>query len=104
MSDARAKLEAIGIRILEAEVRSHFILERDGFVAFVERRTDSSGNEAFGNIGAPAFVTEQGIGVLLWRGDQAYFVGKGFEQLATGEQVQRLRAFAADLEKEIAPR
>jgi len=98
------KLEAAGIRVLDTEVKSHFILERDGFVAFIERRQDTKGNAGFGNIGAPALMTEQGMGVLLWRGGQGYFVGKGFEQRATGEQVEKLRAFAADLEKAIGPR
>jgi hypothetical protein len=87
------KLAAAGIQIIPAEITSHFILERDGFVAFVERR----GND-FGNIGAPGLMTEKGFAALIWRGGQAFFVGKGFDQPATGEQVQKLRAFAADLD------
>jgi hypothetical protein len=86
------KLAAAGIGIVPADITSHFILERGGFVAFVERRED-----AFGNIGAPGLMTEQGFGALIWRGDQAFFVGKGFEQPATQDQVRDIRAFAADL-------
>lgn len=86
------KLVAAGIQIVPAEITSHFILERDGFVSFVERRED-----AFGNIGTPGLMTERGFAALIWRGDQAVFVGKGFELSATTEQVQKIRAFATDL-------
>jgi hypothetical protein len=89
------KLESLasaGIQIIPAEITSHFILERDGFVAFVERREDM-----FGNLGAPGLMTDRGFAALIWRGDQAFFVGKGFEQPATAEQVQKIRTFAADL-------
>ncbi len=78
--------------MVPAEMTSHFILERDGFVAFVERREDG-----FGNIGAPGLMTDRGFAALVWRGDQGFFVGRGFEQTATGEQVMQMRAFAADL-------
>ncbi len=86
------KLAAAQIQIVPAEIASHFILERDGFVAFVERR-----EEDFGNIGAAGLMTEQGFAALIWRGDQAFFVGRGFEQTASPEEVQKIRAFAADL-------
>jgi hypothetical protein len=91
------KLAAAGIQIIPAEITSHFILERDGFVAFVERRDDT-----FGNIGAPGLMTERGYAALVWRGDQAFFAGKGFEQPASPEQVQKIRAFASDLENALA--
>jgi hypothetical protein len=87
------KLAAAGIQIIPTEITSHFILERDGFVAFVERR-----EESFGNIGAPGLMTERGYAALIWRGDQGFFAGKGFEQPASAEQVQKIRAFASDLE------
>ncbi len=91
------RLAAAGIQIIPMEITSHFILERDGFVSFVERR-----DEAFGNVGAPGLMTEKGYAALIWRGDQAFFTGKGFEQQASAEQVQRLRAFGADLENALA--
>jgi hypothetical protein len=91
------KLAAAGIQIIPAEITSHFILERDGFVAFVERREDD-----FGNIGAPGLMTEQGYAALIWRGDQAFFTGRGFEQPASPEQIRSMRAFASELEKALA--
>jgi hypothetical protein len=86
------KLVAAGIQIVPAEMTSHFILERDGFVAFVERR-----EQGFGNIGAAGLMTERGFAALIWRGDQPFFVGKGFEQPASHEEVQKIRSFASDL-------
>jgi hypothetical protein len=86
------KLATAGIQIIPAEITSHFILERDGFVAFVERR-----EQAFGNIGTAGLMTERGFAALIWRGDHAFFVGKGFEQSASTEQVDKIRAFATDL-------
>ena len=94
MTEILEKLVAANIQLIPAEVTSHFIFERDGFVAFVQRRED-----AFGNIGAAGLMTERGFGALIWRSDQAFFVGKGFEQPASPEQVQKLRSFAADLTK-----
>jgi len=92
VNDRLAKLAAAGIQIIPAEVTSHFILERDGFVAFVERK-----DQEFGNIGTPGLMTERGFAALIWRGDAAFFVGKGFEQPATPDQVAKIRAFASDL-------
>jgi hypothetical protein len=93
LTDKLQKLAAAGIQIIPMEITSHFVLERDGFVAFVERRED-----AFGNIGASGLMTERGYAALIWRGDQAFFAGKGFEQPASPEEVQKIRAFASDLE------
>jgi hypothetical protein len=42
-------------------------------------------------------MTERGFAALIWRDDQAFFLGKGFEQPASPEQVQSIRAFASDL-------
>ena len=66
MSDPLEKLQAAGIQIISAGVTSHFILERDGFVAFVERKGDD-----FGNIGAPGLMTEKGFAALVWRSGRA---------------------------------
>ena len=92
MSARLEKLAAARIQIVPAEITSHFILERDGFVAFVERRDND-----FGNIGAPGLMTERGFAALIWRGDQAFFVGKGIDQPASPEQIELLCAFSADL-------
>lgn len=91
------KLAAAEIQMVPAEITSHFILARDGFVAFVERR-----EESFGNIGTPGLMTERGFAAMIWRGDQPFFVGKGFEQPATNEQVQKIRTFGADLANALA--
>jgi hypothetical protein len=94
VSDRLERLAAAGIQIIDAGITSHFILERDGFVAFIERK----GND-FGNIGAPGLMTEKGFAALIWRGGQAFFVARGFEQIATDEQVEKIRTFSGDLER-----
>ena len=90
-------LASAGIQIVPSEITSHFILERDGFVAFVERREGG-----FGNIGTPGLMTERGFAALIWRGDRGFFAGKGFEQAATAEQVAQIRAFTTDLSAALA--
>lgn len=97
MSTRGESLTAAGFQIVPADIASHILVERDGFVAFIERRGDD-----FGNIGAPGLMTERGYAALVWRTDQAFFVGKGFEQLATTEQVQKLRDFSRELEQAIS--
>lgn len=88
------RLAEAGIQpIPMGQISSHFFLERDGFVALVERK-----GEGFGNFGAPGLMTEHGFAVLVWREGLGYFVARGFEQQATPEQVDGLRRFASDLE------
>ncbi len=98
MSDRLEKLAAAGIQIIPAGVTSHFILERDGFVAFVERKGDD-----FGNIGAPGLMTDKGFAALIWRGERPYFIARGFEQAATDEDVQKIRRFSNDLGRALLP-
>ena len=93
MTDQLEKLAAAGIQIIPAEITSHYILERDGFVSFVERRENG-----FDNIGAPGLMTEHGFAALVWRSGQGVFIARGFEQPATDEQVRKIRQFTADLQ------
>lgn len=97
MNERLESLAAAGFRMVPADITSHFIVERDGLVAFIERRGSN-----FGNIGSPGAMTERGFAALVWRGEQGFFVGKGFEQPATAEEIQKLRAFARDLEQALA--
>jgi hypothetical protein len=75
-----------------AEVGTHFIFERDGFVALVERKGDE-----FGNIGAPGLLCDQGFAALVWRAGEPWFVARGFEQRASTDQVEAIRQFGKDL-------
>ncbi len=84
---------AAGIQLLPTvEITTHFVFERDGFVALVERR-----GEGFGGIGSAGRLTEKGIAPLVLRGGESYFVAKGFEQPATAQEVDGIRRFQADL-------
>lgn len=97
MIETLQRLAAAGIQILPAEIPNHYVLERDGFVALVERKGD-----AFGNAGAPARLTEGGVAMLVWRGEKAFFVNKGFEQEASGAEIAGLRTFDAALRRALA--
>ena len=89
------RLAAAGIRLLPVtDITTHFVLERDGFAALVERTPDG-----FGSAGAAGLLTEDGLALLVWRTGRAFFVRKGTEREATPAQVDALRAFASDLEK-----
>lgn len=95
MTEIFERLVEHGIQILPlAEITTHFVFERGGFIALVERRA-----EGFGNIGAPGLLMEKGMAQLMWRGESAFFVAKGWERVADAEEVAALRAFGADLEK-----
>lgn len=92
-----ARLAERGINLVPAvEITTHFIFERDGFVALVERR-----DEGFGAIGAPGLLVSGGFAALVWRGSEPWFVARAFEQRATDEQVEGIRRFAADLDLSI---
>jgi hypothetical protein len=87
------RLAAAGIRILPAgAIPNHIVLERDGFVALVRRS-----EEGFGGLGAPGLLTSRGIAMLVWEGEQAFFVSRQSRQPAEPEQVAALRRFSADL-------
>ena len=94
MTEARLeRLAAAGINLVPADIETHYILERDGFVALVERVPDG-----FGAVGAAGLLTERGLAPLVWRGAQACFVARGIEVPADSAQIQAIRAFQTDLE------
>ncbi|MEO8130224.1 MAG: hypothetical protein ABJF23_09955 [Bryobacteraceae bacterium] len=93
MTDKLERLVAAGIQLLPTvEIANHYVFERDGFVALVERR-----GEGFGGIGSAGLLTGKGIAPLVLRGLAPFFVAKGFEQPATPEEVDGIRRFQADL-------
>lgn len=92
------KLAAADINLLPAvEITTHFVFERDGFVALVERR-----GEAFGRIGAAGLLVRGGIAFPVLKGDVHVFVAKGFEQPASAEQMMSIRTFQRDLNQALA--
>lgn len=99
MADRIARLEAARINVVAADLEQHHILERDGFIALVERTADGG----FGRAGAAGLLTEKGLAPLVWRGETAFFVAKGVEIAATEDQVAALRGFQRDLESSLGP-
>jgi hypothetical protein len=89
------RLAAARIQVLPVPgVTSHYLLERDGFAALVERR-----EESLGQVGAAGLVTEKGLAVLVWRGGQGFFVTRNFELPAEPQQIDELRRFSADVKQ-----
>jgi hypothetical protein len=87
------RLAAAEIQMLPAvDITTHYVFERDGFVALVERTPDG-----FGGIGSAGILTGTGFAALIHRGDRSYFVAKNFEQEARPDQVAALKGFSTDL-------
>lgn len=90
---APERLSEFGIHLLPVPgIENHFVFEREGFVALVERAPGG-----FGGMGGGGLLTEGGFAPLVWRGGRPYFVRKGFERPASGAEVETLRRFSADL-------
>jgi hypothetical protein len=87
------RLAAAGFQLLPAvEIATHYVFERDGFVALVERTPDG-----FGGVGSAGILTGNGFAALIQRGDRSYFVARNFEREAPPAEVARLRTFSSDL-------
>lgn len=93
------RLVAANIQLLPAEIARHFVFERDGFIALVER--DAEGG--FGRVGTPGRLTDSGFAPVMWRGNEAFFVAKGYEAAATSAEIEQIRSFARDLAHALVP-
>lgn len=92
-TDQLQRLAAAGIRLLPAlEITDHYVFERGDYAALVERA-----GEGFGAAGSAGLLTKEGFAALVWRGGQALFVRKEFEQPASSDQIRELRRFSEDL-------
>jgi hypothetical protein len=93
------RVAALGIRLLPiAGIETHFVFERDGYAALVERTA-----EGFGGIGAAGLLTPRGLAPLVWRSAEPFFVLKDFTEPASPAQVDSLRRFSTDLAKALGP-
>jgi hypothetical protein len=93
------RLARAGFQILPAfEIATHYVIERAGYAALVERRPDGS----FGERGSPGLLTDSGLAALVWKGPTPLLVTRGREQPATPGQVEELRRFGAELAEALA--
>jgi hypothetical protein len=89
------RLAAAGIQLLPLSgIPTHYVLERGGFAALVERTP-----RGFGRAGSAGVLTEAGFAALVWRAGQPFLVRKEDAQPASAAQVETARAFASDLER-----
>jgi len=78
-----------------ANLPSHFALARGSYVCLIGRtETEPPG---FGEMGSVCRLTDEGLAVLLWEGDSAYFVHKSSRQLASAEDLAGYATFVQDL-------
>lgn len=68
---------------------------RDGCLGMVPRSEDFTGFLANGSTG---LSLDEGLGYLVWREEQPFLVGQGFEVPASPEQLERIKQFSADLQ------
>jgi hypothetical protein len=88
------RLARAGFQILPAfEIVSHYVLEREGFVALVEKRAEGG----FGQPGSPGLLIEGAFAALVWHGGDPFFVAQGTKRRATAREVEDLRRFDSDL-------
>ena len=73
-------------------VSGHAVLTREGYAALVPIR-----DGRFGSAGAPGIITPDGLAPLVWRGEEAWFVRKGFERRATQGEIHAVQAFLRDV-------
>ena len=94
MTEKFQKLVDANIQLLALpEITTHFVFERDGFIALVERVKDT-----FGRIGSAGLLSDKGMAALVWKNGSAFFIAKGFQQPATESDIEQLRLFQRDLE------
>jgi hypothetical protein len=92
------RVAKLGIRILPlAEINSHFVFERDGFVVLVERR-----DGGFGGVGGPGQLSEKGFSALVDRQGASWFVGKGGERQAGAGEAEAARKLFTDLKSALS--
>ncbi len=93
MDEIFERLVSAGIQLLPlAEVTNHFVFERDGFVALVERTQGG-----FGQIGSSGLLVSGGFAALVRRQGRDWFVARGFQREATMAEAAALRRFSQDL-------
>ena len=92
------RLAEAGFELLPmAEIGTHYVVARDGYVAMVDRREDGS----FGSSGNPGKIGPRGFALFLRRGGRTVFASKGHEEEASAEVAAAVQAFAADLKRAI---
>lgn len=94
MLEKLQRLASVSIQLLPVSgITNHFVLERGGYVALVERTTDNN----FGRVGDSGLLTAEGFAALVWRPEGGFFVNKRCERPAEPAEVEEIRRFSRDL-------
>ena len=92
------RLARAGFQLLAIPTANHCFLERNGFVALVEKRPDG----ALGAVGSPGLLADGCFAALVWNKETPVFISKGKSFPATGEQVESLRRFDEEIRAAVA--
>lgn len=88
-------LAQANIQLAPADLSTHYLLEREGFVCLVEKREGG-----FGAIGSVCKLMDEGFAVVTSFGAEAWFVTKGKPRVpATLAEIETYRAFSRDLRR-----
>lgn len=99
MQATLGRLAAAGFELLPMlDMGTHYIVARDGLVAFVHRHEDGN----FGSSGNPGKLCDRGLATFVRRGDEGAFVAKGLELPASSEECAAVLRFARELKAALA--
>ncbi len=94
MQATLGRLATAGFELLPIlDVGTHYIVGRDGLIAFVQRHEDGG----FGSSGNPGKLSERGLATFVRRGEAGVFMAKGLELEASPEECGMVAKFANDL-------
>jgi hypothetical protein len=89
--DLAAKLEAAGFSTAPAQNPRFRLVYRGEMLCLMDVRANQ--------LGSVMRMTASGLASVVWRGEAAVFVGRGFEESASADALAEIRAFEQDLKK-----
>lgn len=92
--DLAERLEAAGFSTAPAQNARFRLACRGEMLCLIDVRANQ--------LGSVLRMTASGLASVVWRGDAAFFVGRGFEQPAPAEALAEVRVFEADLRRVLA--
>jgi hypothetical protein len=92
--DLAGRLESAGFTTAPAQNPRFRLACRGEMLCLIDVRANQ--------VGSVMRMTASGLASVIWRGEEAFFVGRGFEHAAPAEALAELRTFEADLRRALA--
>lgn len=93
--DLAERLEAAGFSTAPAQNPRFRLAYRGEMLCLIDVRASQPGSVMR--------MTASGLASVVWRGEAAVFVGRGFEDVASAEALAEIRAFETDLKAALEP-